>query len=150
MRFYIYAIVFNLGILIFLHELGHYFAARATGVTVERFSVGFGPRILKFKRGVTEYALSLIPFGGYVKMAGMEQPVEGDEAELGPDTFLGKPLGLRAVIVAAGPTTNFLWAFVVMVGVVFFRLSESRSWARWSPTPRRPWRAWSWGTASWR
>jgi regulator of sigma E protease len=120
MRFYIYAIVFNLGILIFLHELGHYFAARATGVTVERFSVGFGPRILKFKRGVTEYALSLIPFGGYVKMAGMEQPVEGDEAELGPDTFLGKPLGLRAVIVAAGPTTNFLWAFVVMVGVVFF------------------------------
>ncbi|MCK4916248.1 MAG: site-2 protease family protein, partial [Candidatus Eisenbacteria sp.] len=88
-RFYLYAIVFNLGILIFVHELGHYLAARASGVTVERFSMGFGPRILKFTRGATEYAISAIPFGGYVKMAGMEQPVEGDATELGPDTFLG-------------------------------------------------------------
>jgi len=119
-RFYLYAIVFNLGILIFVHELGHFLAARAAGVTVERFSLGFGPRILKFTRGATEYALSIIPFGGYVKMKGMEQSPEGDEEEHGPDAFLGKPLGVRAAIVAAGPTTNLIWAFLVIVGVLFF------------------------------
>lgn len=118
-RFYLYAIIFNLGILIFLHELGHFFAARASGVTVERFSIGFGPRILKFTRGGIEYALSLIPFGGYVKMAGMEQPTDANE-ELGPDTFLGKGLGPRAIIVASGPAANFLWAFLVFVGVLLF------------------------------
>jgi regulator of sigma E protease len=63
-RSYLYAIVFNLGILIFIHELGHFVASRLSGVTVERFSMGFGPRILKFTRGATEYALSVIPFGG--------------------------------------------------------------------------------------
>ena len=120
MRFYLYAIVFNLGILIFIHELGHFVAARLSGVTVERFSMGFGPRILKFTRGATEYALSVIPFGGYVKMAGTEQPVEGDETEFGPDTFLGKRMGIRALIVAAGPFTNLVWAFVVTVGVLLF------------------------------
>ncbi|MFH1866151.1 MAG: RIP metalloprotease RseP [Candidatus Eisenbacteria bacterium] len=117
-RSYLYAIVFNLGILIFIHELGHYLAARLSGVTVERFSMGFGPRLLKFTRGRTEYALSAIPFGGYVKMAGTEQPVEGDKTEFGPDTFLGKRLGIRALIVAAGPTTNLIWAFLVTVGVL--------------------------------
>ena len=117
-RFYVYAVLFNLGILIFVHELGHYLAARLSGVTVERFSMGFGPRILKFTRGATEYALSAIPFGGYVKMAGTEQPVDGDDTEFGPDTFLGKRLGIRALIVAAGPVTNLVWAFLVTVGVL--------------------------------
>lgn len=120
MRFYIYAILFNLGVLIFIHELGHFVAARLSGVTVERFSMGFGPRIFKFTRGATEYALSVIPFGGYVKMAGTEQPVEGDKTEFGPDTFLGKRLGIRALIVAAGPMTNLFWAFLVTVGVLLF------------------------------
>jgi len=119
-RSYLYAIVFNLGILIFVHELGHYLAARISGVTVERFSMGFGPRILKFTRGATEYALSLIPFGGYVKMSGMEQAPEGSEPDLGPGTFLGKPLGVRAAIVASGPVTNLVWAYLVIVGVLVF------------------------------
>lgn len=119
-RFYLYAIVFNLGILIFVHELGHYLAARASGVTVERFSMGFGPRILKFTRGATEYAISAIPFGGYVKMAGMEQPAEGDETDLGPNTFLGKRIGIRALIVAAGPVTNLIWAVLVATGLLLF------------------------------
>ncbi len=119
-RFYLYAIVFNLGILIFVHELGHYLAARASGVTVERFSMGFGPRILKFTRGATEYALSAIPFGGYVKMAGTEQPVEGDTTELGPGTFLSKRIGIRAIIVAAGPITNLIWAVLVATGLLLF------------------------------
>ena len=119
-RFYLYAIVFNLGILIFVHELGHYLAARASGVTVERFSMGFGPRILKFTRGATEYAISAIPFGGYVKMAGMEQPAEGDATDLGPNTFLGKRIGVRALIVAAGPVTNLIWAVLVATGLLLF------------------------------
>ena len=119
-RFYLYAIVFNLGILIFVHELGHYLAARASGVTVERFSMGFGPRILKFTRGATEYALSAIPFGGYVKMAGTEQRPEGDTTELGPGAFLSKRIGIRAVIVAAGPITNLIWAVLVATGLLLF------------------------------
>jgi len=119
-RFYLYAIVFNLGILIFVHELGHYLAARASGVTVERFSMGFGPRIFKFTRGATEYAISVIPFGGYVKMAGMEQPAEGDATDLGPDTFLSKRIGIRALIVAAGPVTNLIWAVLVATGLLLF------------------------------
>jgi len=119
-RSYLYAIVFNLGILIFIHELGHFLASRLSGVTVERFSMGFGPRILKFTRGATEYALSIIPFGGYVKMKGMEQPVEGDKTEPEPDAFLGKRIGIRAIIVAAGPTTNLIWAVLVTIGILFF------------------------------
>ncbi len=71
MIFYLYAAIL-VGILIVVHELGHFIAARASGVTVERFSIGFGPRILKVTRGGTEYAISLVPLGGYVKMAGQE------------------------------------------------------------------------------
>jgi regulator of sigma E protease len=117
-RFYLYAVVFNLGILIFVHELGHFLAARASGVTVERFSIGFGPRILRFTRGATEYALSIIPFGGYVKMSGMDPQEVADGAELGPDTFLGKRMGIRALIVASGPVTNLVWAVIVILCVL--------------------------------
>jgi regulator of sigma E protease len=117
-RFYLYALVFNLGILIFVHELGHFIAARASGVTVERFSIGFGPRIIRFTRGATEYAISVIPFGGYVKMSGMD-PQEIEEGEQpGPHTFLGKRMGIRALIVASGPFTNFVWAIIVILGLL--------------------------------
>jgi regulator of sigma E protease len=64
------AFVFVLGVLIFVHELGHFVAARRIGVRVLTFSLGFGPKILSFRRGDTEYAVSAIPLGGYVKMAG--------------------------------------------------------------------------------
>ena len=138
-RFYVYAVIFNLGILIFVHELGHYLAARAAGVTVERFSIGFGPRILRFTRGATEYALSVIPFGGYVKMAGMEPPDASSGETLGPDTFLGKKIAVRAVIVASGPVTNFIWAVLVTAGVLLVWIfSVSRPIARLlHPKPRR-------------
>lgn len=68
-----------LGVLIFVHELGHFVTAKMVGIEVERFSIGFGPRILGFRRGETEYVVSLLPLGGYVKMAGMEEmePIEG-------------------------------------------------------------------------
>ncbi|MBM3306744.1 MAG: RIP metalloprotease RseP [Candidatus Eisenbacteria bacterium] len=115
--FYLYAAVL-VGILIVVHELGHFAAARAAGVTVERFSVGFGPRILRFRRGETEYAVSLIPLGGYVKMAGHEL-ADGSDAGAAPGSFLSKPVGARALIVAAGPTMNFVWAVLVSFAVIW-------------------------------
>ena len=76
-----------LGVLIFVHELGHFLAARRIGVRVLTFSLGFGPKLLKFRRGDTEYAVSAIPLGGYVKMAG-ENPE--DNRTGAPDEFLSK------------------------------------------------------------
>jgi regulator of sigma E protease len=108
--FYLFAAIL-LGILIIVHELGHFLAARISGVRVERFSIGFGPRIVSFVRGDTEYAISLIPLGGYVKMAGAEHVADRSGAE--PWTFVAKPIALRAFIVAAGPVMNFVWAVVV-------------------------------------
>ena len=69
------AFLFVLGVLVFIHELGHFLLARYNGVKVLTFSLGFGPKILKFQRGDTEYCISIIPLGGYVKMAG-ENPDE--------------------------------------------------------------------------
>lgn len=115
--FYLYAGIL-LGILIIVHEVGHFLAARAAGVTVERFSIGFGPKILAVRRGDTEYALSAFPLGGYVKMAGME-PADEAADEPGPNTFPGKPIGVRALIVAAGPVTNLAWAIVLFIAVIW-------------------------------
>jgi regulator of sigma E protease len=115
--FYILAGVL-VGILIIVHEVGHFLAARATGVRVERFSIGFGPKIFTVVRGHTEYALSVIPLGGYVKMAGTETSEHATEHS-GPDTFPGKPIGARAFIVAAGPVGNFVWALLVYIAVVW-------------------------------
>ena len=105
--------VIALGILIFVHELGHFLAARAFGVRVETFSIGFGPKLFKFNCCGTEFAISLIPLGGYVKMAG-EDP---DTPPKSPDEFYAKPPWQRIVIALAGPLMNLLLA------VVFFALS---------------------------
>ena len=85
------AFLFVLGVLVFVHELGHFLAARRLGVRVLTFSLGFGPKILKFKRGDTEYCVSAIPLGGYVKMAG-ENP---DDAAHGrsPTSSCRRPSG---------------------------------------------------------
>jgi regulator of sigma E protease len=101
-----------LGILIFVHELGHFGVAKRVGVRVLRFSIGFGPILLSRRRGETEYALSALPLGGYVKMLGEDD--EGDpEAVADPArAFHQQPLGRRAAIVFAGPAMNFLFAFL--------------------------------------
>lgn len=110
-----------LGGLITVHELGHFFAARACGVEVEEFSLGFGPRLLGFHAGGTLYALRLLPVLGYVRMAGM-YPAEGDgssEAQRSRAAnargvgFASRPLGQRFFIIAAGPLVNFLVAFLL-------------------------------------
>ncbi len=103
-----------LGPLIFFHELGHYLFARLFGVRVEVFSIGFGPKIFKFKRGFTEYAISLIPLGGYVKMFG-DNPLTKNEIpeEERKYSFTFKGKWARFWIVAGGPLANFILAYVI-------------------------------------
>ncbi|MBF0375897.1 MAG: RIP metalloprotease RseP [Desulfamplus sp.] len=115
----IFAFVVVLGILVFFHELGHFLLARFFGVGVETFSLGFGPKIYKKKVGLTEYCLSLIPLGGYVKMVGEEpnQPIEPKDINL---SFSHKKLFQKAVIVAAGPLFNFLLAFLIFYVIAQF------------------------------
>ncbi|MEX2466708.1 MAG: RIP metalloprotease RseP, partial [Gemmatimonadota bacterium] len=115
----ILATIVVLGVLIFVHELGHFAAAKAVGVEVQRFSIGLGPKVAGFRHGETEYVLSAIPLGGYVKMGGMDdevmERVEGGE-EGPPRTpssrdFDSKPLWARAFVISAGVIMNMLFAF---------------------------------------
>jgi regulator of sigma E protease len=110
----IVSVTIVLGILIFVHEWGHFVAAKLAGVRVDVFSFGFGPRIFGVKRGDTDYRLSALPFGGYVRMAG-DNPVE---ERTGADyEFLSKPRWVRMIIAVAGPMMNILLAFVVFWGI---------------------------------
>src|SRR5882672_8203519 len=104
-----------IGVMILVHELGHYWAARLFDVKVETFSFGFGPRLFGFKRGETDFRFSLILFGGYVKMAGQEP---GDENANDPRAFLAKPRWQRLIISFAGPFMNIVLA-VGLLAVVF-------------------------------
>lgn len=103
-----------LGIMIFVHEWGHFIAAKLSGVRVDVFSFGFGPRLFGVKRGDTDYRLSALPLGGYVRMAG-DNPVEERSGE--PYEFLSKPRWIRVVIAVAGPTMNVLLAFLIFWGI---------------------------------
>jgi regulator of sigma E protease len=110
------AFIFVLGVLIFVHELGHFLMARRIGVRVLTFSLGFGPKLLSFRRGETEYCVSAIPLGGYVKMAG-ENP---EDARTGaPDEFLSKSKWQRFQVLVMGPVMNVLLAIVVMAVVLY-------------------------------
>ena len=114
------AFLFVLGVLVFIHELGHFLLARWNGVRVLTFSLGFGPKILKMQRGDTEYCISIIPLGGYVKMAGEnpeDQPTGRD------DEFLAKTKWQRFQILIAGPAMNILLA-VVLLAVVLMQGAE--------------------------
>src|SRR5579863_5052615 len=103
-----------LGIMILIHELGHFWAARYFGVGVEVFSFGFGPRLFGFRRGETDYRFSAVLFGGYVKMAG-EQP--GEPGADDPRSVLAKPRWQRLIIAAAGPFMNVVLAIAVLTGM---------------------------------
>jgi len=111
----ILAFLFVLGVLVFVHELGHFLAARRVGVRVITFSLGFGPKILKTTRGDTEYCISAIPLGGYVKMAG-ESP--DDPRSGAPDEFLSKSKWERFQVLIMGPVMNILLAVVVLAVVL--------------------------------
>jgi regulator of sigma E protease len=105
------AFLFVLGVLVFIHELGHFLLARWNGVRVLTFSLGFGPKLLKVQRGDTEYCISVIPLGGYVKMAGENPEDQPTGAE---DEFLAKSKWQRFQILIAGPVMNLLLAVVLL------------------------------------
>ncbi len=113
---YIIPMVILLGLLIFVHELGHFLAAKFYKVRVETFSLGFGPKIIKFVRGGTVYCVSALPLGGYVKMYG-DEPGKDVPEDLKNQSYLHKPVGQRIVIALAGPLMNLFFAFVLFAGV---------------------------------
>jgi regulator of sigma E protease len=108
--------VIVLGVLIFFHELGHFLCAKAFGVGVEKFSLGFGPKIVSKTIGRTEYRLSAIPLGGYVKMVGEQPDAEIDPADAA-FSFTNKSVLQRILIVASGPVFNFLLAILIFFSI---------------------------------
>jgi len=112
----ILSFVFVLGVLIFVHELGHFLMARRIGVRVLTFSLGFGPKLIAFRRGDTEYCVSAIPLGGYVKMAG---ETAEDKRTGAPDEFLSKTKWQRFQVLIMGPLMNLALAVVVMTVVLY-------------------------------
>src|SRR5580700_1475566 len=112
------AVVAVLGFMILIHEFGHYAVAKWLGVRVEVFSIGFGKRLLGFKRSDTDYRISAIPLGGYVKMSG-ENPM--DERTGDPAEFLSHPRWHRFIIAIAGPSMNILLAIGLLTGVYTVR-----------------------------
>ena len=115
----ILAFIVVLGVLIFFHELGHFLFARMFGVGVEKFSLGFGPRIFGWKSGLTDYRVSAIPLGGYVKMVGEDPSVEMDPEEI-PFSFTHKHVFKKLLIVAAGPLFNILLAVLIFLCIFLF------------------------------
>jgi len=106
-----------LGVIIVIHELGHFLVAKFFGIKVETFSVGFGPRLFGFRRGETDYRISAFPLGGYVKMAG-ENP--GDNVTGAENEFLSKPKWQRFLVAAAGPVMNVLLAVGLLTGLYIY------------------------------
>jgi membrane-associated protease RseP (regulator of RpoE activity) len=115
-------------VVVIVHEAGHFFSAKAFGIKVEEFFVGFGPRIWSFRRGETEYGLKAIPAGGYVRIAGMN-PFQEITAQEYPRTFGAKPVWQRAIVIFAGPVTHFVIAALFLV---FFFIAIG------APNERRP------------
>lgn len=104
--------LFVIGVLIFVHELGHFAVAKLFKIRVEVFSLGFGPRLFGFRRGGTDYRISAIPLGGYVKMLG-ENPEEARLGPLPPEAFLARPKWQRFLVALAGPAMNLLLAIAL-------------------------------------
>ena len=117
------AFVFVLGVLVFVHELGHFLAAKRVGIRVLKFQLGFNPTVVSFRRGDTEYGIGALPLGGYVKMAG-ENPEEVQRDERGhpivnPDEFLAKSKWERFQVLIMGPVMNLLLAVLLWTVVLY-------------------------------
>jgi regulator of sigma E protease len=113
-----------LGILVLVHELGHFLVAKRSGIRIEQFSIGFWPRVVGLKRGGTDYRISALPIGGYVKMAGMSY--EDDDRTGAPDEFLSKPWHIRALVALGGPAMNFVLAIVLCgaMGLIGYNMED--------------------------
>ena len=119
--FWVLVGIFVLGLMVLVHEWGHFIVAKMLGVRVDVFSIGFGPRIFGWRRGPTDYRVSVLPLGGYVRMAG-DNPSE--EREGAPDEFLSQPRWSRALIVFAGPATNVIVAVLLLAGLYAVRYEK--------------------------
>ena len=108
--------VLALGILIIVHEGGHFLVARLSGMRVDRFSIGFGPKIISFKRGETIYQIAAIPLGGFVQIAGLNPGEEGLATD-DPRAYPNRPVWQRLLTIFAGPGTNYVFAALLMTGV---------------------------------
>jgi regulator of sigma E protease len=112
---YVYAVL-GFALLIILHEAGHFAAAKAVGMRVERFSLFFGPMVVKRTVGETEYGIAVIPLGGYVKITGMNPTEEFGSPEIAARAYYKQPVWKRIVVIAAGPAVNLLIAFLLIWG----------------------------------
>ncbi len=121
--------IITIGILVLIHELGHFFAAKLFGIRVERFSIGFPPRAFGKKIGDTDYCISWIPIGGYVKVAGMVDESLDTEflnREPQPWEFRSKPIWQRLIVMVGGVAMNVLLAVVIFWGIIFYRGKDVR------------------------
>jgi regulator of sigma E protease len=110
--------------LIVFHEAGHFFAAKATGMRVEKFFLFMGPKIVSVKRGETEYGIAAFPLGGYVKISGMN-PEEELPADVAPRAYYRKPVWQRIVVIGAGPAVNILLAFLILFSLNYLNAQET-------------------------
>lgn len=127
---YLAAVGLVLGVLVFVHEFGHYAVAKLCGVRVEVFSLGFGKRLWGFRRGDTDYRISLLPLGGYVKMSG-ENPMEARTGD--PGEFTSHPRWQRFLIAIAGPAMNIILAIVVLTAVFMVHYEYAAYWKKTTP-----------------
>jgi regulator of sigma E protease len=111
-------VILGFSLLIVLHEGGHYVAAKATGMRVEKFFLFLGPKLVSFKRGETEYGIAAIPLGGFVKISGMN-PEEELPSEVEPRAYCRQPVWKRIVVIGAGPAVNIVLAFAIFLFVYF-------------------------------
>ena len=127
---YALSFVFVLGVLVFVHELGHFLAAKRVGIRVLKFQLGFNPTIFSYKYGDTEYSIGALPLGGYVKMAGEqdEHDLTGDHVTGDPGEFLSKTRWERFQVLVMGPVMNLALAFF-LAAVVLYQGAEVESYS---------------------
>lgn len=110
------AAIFVFGLLVLVHELGHFATAKFTGMRVDEFAIGFGPKLISFTYGETVYSLRAVPLGGFNDIAGMD-PADNDAGERG---YCSKPVGSRMIVILAGSVMNFILPIVLFFGIFFF------------------------------
>ncbi len=111
------AIVFVFGLLVLVHEFGHFIVAKKTGMRVDEFAIGFGPKLWSRKKGETVYSIRSIPLGGFNKIAGMER---GQDEDAGERAYWARPIWARMLVILAGSFMNFVLPFVLFTGILFF------------------------------
>ena len=111
------AIVFVFGLLVLVHEFGHFITAKKTGMRVDEFAIGFGPKLASIKKGETVYSIRAIPLGGFNKIAGMQQ---GQDEDAGDRAYWARPVWARMIVILAGSIMNFILPIVLFAGIFFF------------------------------